>query len=67
MSDEIYVRTKTQCQVCGDGYADENLMLGRCCGVRMIEVPWSEQDYLDEKEKKEAIQKILERANKMEW
>lgn len=67
MGDVIKLRTKTECQVCGDGYADENFMIGRCHGLPLIEVPWTKEDYEHEKERQEAIKKILERASKLDW
>lgn len=67
MGDVHHIKTKTQCQICGDGYADENFMIGRCCGLPLIEVPWTTEDYENERARKEAIQRILERASKLDW
>lgn len=67
MGDVIHIRTKTMCQVCGNGYADENFMLGRCHGLPLIEVPWTKEDYAEHEAKKEAIKRILERASKLDW
>lgn len=67
MGDVIHIKTKLQCRICGDGFADENFMLGRCCGLEMIEVPWTKADYEKEKRNKEAIREILARASKLDW
>lgn len=67
MSNVHQIRTKTMCQVCGNGYGDEENMLGRCHGLPLIEVPWTKADYENNRKRKEAIQQILAEAKKLNW
>lgn len=57
-------KTKPWCQKCGNGFADENFMLGRCCGLPMIEIEIPKEEL----ELEEAARKrILARAAKLKW
>jgi hypothetical protein len=67
MTNVHHIRTKTVCQICGDGYGSEEFMLGRCCGLELIEVPWTKEDYEHERNRQEAIKMINERASKLDW
>lgn len=65
MGDVIKIRTKTWCQVCGNGYADENFMLGYCHGLPLIEVPWTKEDYENHRRREQAIKEIM--SKKFDW
>ncbi|QXO12325.1 hypothetical protein pEaSNUABM49_00079 [Erwinia phage pEa_SNUABM_49] len=65
MGDVIHIKTKTRCQICGDGYADENFMIGRCCGLPLIEVPYTKEDYENDRIRQEIIQDIMNK--KFDW
>lgn len=67
MSNVHNIRTKTVCQICGNGYADENFMIGYCHGLPLIEVPWTKEDYEHERMRKEAIKEILKRSSNLDW
>ena len=67
MSNVIQLKTKPWCQVCGDGFGSEEYMFGRCCGMEMIEIPYTKEDYENERKTKEAMQRILAKANKINW
>lgn len=62
-----HIRTKTVCQICVDGYGDEEFMLGRCCGLELKEVPWTKDDYDNERNRQQAIKRIIKRASKLNW
>lgn len=50
---------KALCKICHDGYADENFCLGRCCGVRMVQIPdrlWKSVDRNNRQEIQQAIE-----------
>lgn len=52
-------RTKALCKICHDGYADENFSFGRCCGVRMVEIPQDLWDSIDQKDRN-AVDRAIE-------
>lgn len=61
------MRNKTECQICKDGYGDEEMMLGMCCGLPLVQVPWTEEDYESERKREVARKNLLEAAKKLDW
>lgn len=59
--------TKTVCQLCGDGWGDEEFMLGMCCGQPLIEVPKTEADLEKDRRYAEAKKRVLAAAAKLDW
>lgn len=58
---------KTECQVCKDGYADENFMIGYCCGLPLIERPYTAEEYRAYDERQQIIQQIIEESKNLKW
>lgn len=54
---------KTWCKSCGDNYGDENNMLGRCCGDRLYEIPYTPTIMHSENRRKEALKSLLDSKN----
>lgn len=67
MTNVHHIKTKLVCQVCVNNYGSEEHMLGRCHGLPLVEVPWTKEDYENERNRQEAVKRILERASKLNW
>jgi hypothetical protein len=54
----------TYCEQCGDGWCDENYLLGVCCGEQL-----KTRKETDEEEvvRERAVANILKRANSLGW
>jgi hypothetical protein len=59
--------TKTVCQRCGDGYSDEANMLGRCCGLPLIDVALTQADIDEHHARSRAIAEIIKSNDKLNW
>lgn len=54
----------TYCKNCGDGWSDEDFMFGTCCGARLRTRLETDEE---EKSRREAVNRITERASKQNW
>ena len=50
---------KALCKICHDGYSDENFCFGRCCGVKMVEIPKDLWDSIDRNDRN-AVNRAIE-------
>ena len=56
--------TVTYCENCGDGYSDEEYMLGWCCHQSLSTRLETAEE---EKQRESAIKSIIDKANKLGW
>jgi len=61
------MKTKTTCQKCGDDFSNESFELGICCGLPLVEIPFTKEDWKKEILRKKAESKIQEEASKLGW
>ncbi len=61
------MRTKTACQRCGDNFSNEGFELGMCCGLPLVEVPFTKEDWEREIKIEKVKSLIYEEASKLGW